>query len=219
MSRLKQAVVAINRLRPRFVVVSGDLSHAVPGEPMYEAQAEAFRKTIARVSDSIPLLFLPGNHDIGNVPTVASLDAYRQRFGADYYGFWFGGLRCIVLNSTLMLRPDALPVEARGQDEWFAEEIELAKLGAAHVLIFTHHPWFVDSVDEEDSYWYVSLHLRLLSLFLFLLLSLLLFFVSSPLLFFLPLPSLLPSPLPCYSLNNKKQQPKTNNGVSLRVAP
>jgi 3',5'-cyclic AMP phosphodiesterase CpdA len=120
---------------------------------MYEPQVDAFRKTIARVSDSIPLLFLPGNHDIGNDPTVASLDAYRLRFGADYYGFWYGGLRCLVLNSTLMQNPTALPRETSLQDDWFAEEIEQAKLSSTHCLIFTHHPWFLDNIDEDDSYW------------------------------------------------------------------
>lgn len=159
---LKIAISAINRLRPRFVIVSGDLTHAAPGEPMYAAQAEALRKSMARVSDSIPVLYLPGNHDIGNEPTEASLAEYRVRFGADYYGFWYGGLRCIVLNSTLMIKPHCLPAESRAQDLWFAEEIEQAKLSACHVMLFTHHPWFLNNAHEpDDEYWTIPRETRL----------------------------------------------------------
>ena len=155
LARLKQAVVCINRLRPRFVVVMGDFTHATPqdDEAVYVGQVEDFRKTMARVSDSIPVLFLPGNQDAGDEPTISSMNAYRERFGADYFGFWYGGVRCLLLNSTLLLKPAALPFEAAHQDAWFAEEIEQAKLGATHVLIFTHHPWFLSDVNEDDSRW------------------------------------------------------------------
>lgn len=154
LARLKQAVVCINRLRPRFVVVLGDFTHATPqDDALYVGQVGVFRKTMARISDSIPVLFLAGNHDIGNEPTISSLNAYRERFGADYFGFWYGGVRCLLLNSTLLLNPVALPFEAAHQDAWFAEEIEQAKLGATHVLIFTHHPWFLSDIYEDDSHW------------------------------------------------------------------
>lgn len=152
-TRLKQAVVSINKLRPRFVVVSGNFTHAMPHESMYDSQVTEFRKTMACVSDSIPVLFVPGSSDVGNPPTMASLNAYRDRFGSDYYGFWYGGLRCLVLNSTLLQNPSSLPAEASKQDEWLAEEIEQAKLCSTHVLIFMHHPWFISNIEEENSIW------------------------------------------------------------------
>ena len=34
--------------------------------------------------------------------------SYREKFGADYFGFWFSGLRGIVLNSPLMIHPEVL---------------------------------------------------------------------------------------------------------------
>lgn len=26
-------------------------------------------------------------------------------YGADYYGFWYGGMRCLVINSPLLVNP------------------------------------------------------------------------------------------------------------------
>lgn len=50
-----------------------------------------FRKCMARVSETIPVLFVPGVKDVGVCPTPASLEQYHGLYGADYFGFWFGG--------------------------------------------------------------------------------------------------------------------------------
>ena len=150
LEKLKQTILLINRIRPRFVVVSGNWTRATADEAAHAVQVENYRKNIARISESIPVLHLPGVNDVGTVPTVESLDAYRGWFGADYYGFWYGGVRCLVLNSTL-LTDASLVTEVTMQNEWFAEELEQAKLCATHVIIFTYHPWFLSSIDEEDS--------------------------------------------------------------------
>ena len=44
-------------------------------------------------------LFLP----LGEIPSPSSLAAYRKLFGRDHYGFWYGGLRCLVVNSPLLI--------------------------------------------------------------------------------------------------------------------
>jgi hypothetical protein len=113
-------------------------------------------RAISRISETIPVLYVCGNHDIGDNPTIETLSEYRRHFGADYYGFWFGGVRCIVINSCLMMKPDAIPSVTEAQDIWLEEELEQAKLCAQQVLIFSHHPWFLNSFDEdegESGYW------------------------------------------------------------------
>ncbi|CAM9935602.1 unnamed protein product, partial [Phaeothamnion confervicola] len=70
--RLRRAVVAVNRLRPRFIVVTGDLTQDRPGQPRYEAQAAEARAIMARVSETIPVLYCPGNHDLGTGGGVGS---------------------------------------------------------------------------------------------------------------------------------------------------
>lgn len=37
------------------------------------------------------------------------------------------------------------------QDIWFREEVEQARLCSTHLIIISHHPWFISSADEEDS--------------------------------------------------------------------
>lgn len=41
---------------------------------------------------------------------------FNVRFGADYFSFWWGGMRGLVLNTSLWADPDANPVRAWGGD-------------------------------------------------------------------------------------------------------
>ena len=111
------AVAHINRLKPKFAIVCGDLVHAQPsgtggrgpggaGRNGYDpaaqaAQVESFKETMAGIDPSIALLCLCGNHDLGNLPNKATVDLFTSRFGSDYFAFWAGGCRCLVLNSSL----------------------------------------------------------------------------------------------------------------------
>lgn len=61
---------------------------------------------MARVSESIPLVYVPGVSDVGASPTVESIANYRQRYGADFFGFWYSGVRGLVLNSALLIHPE-----------------------------------------------------------------------------------------------------------------
>lgn len=151
LTRLRDAVAGINKLRPKFVVVSGDMTVDAVGHGSHATQADEFRLAIARMSDTIPLLFVPGPLDVGHVPTEQSLAEYRRRFGADFYGAWFGGLRCLVLNSSLMANPQGAPEAAALQDLWLTEEIEQMKLCSTSAAIFMHHAWFINSLDEADA--------------------------------------------------------------------
>src|SRR5690606_6640447 len=77
---LRRAVSAINKLRPKFVVVSGDLTHASPPKPYYDAQIREVRRLMARVSETIPVLYVCGNHDVCDHPTLETLGGYLKHF-------------------------------------------------------------------------------------------------------------------------------------------
>jgi hypothetical protein len=62
-------------------------------------------RTMARISETIPIVFVPGEADVGLSPTPSSLLAYRKLFGYDHFGFWYGGLRCLIINSPLLVSP------------------------------------------------------------------------------------------------------------------
>src|SRR3989454_4065184 len=74
------AIAAANRLRPAFVVVTGDLvNRAGDAEQIAE-----YRRVAATLDSTIPLYNVPGNHDVENVPTPQSIAAYTGQFGPDH---------------------------------------------------------------------------------------------------------------------------------------
>lgn len=158
------AVANVNRLRPAFVVITGDLVHQ-GGDP---AQIAAYRRIAARIDPSIPVYHLAGNHDVGNVPTPQTLAAYTSIFGPDRYVFRHGGLVGIVLNSSVIHSPQDSPQSLAEQDRWLRAELAKAQAeGARHIVVFQHHPWFLKTAAEPDQYFNIPLARRTAYLALF----------------------------------------------------
>ena len=147
------AVRHINRLKPRFAIICGDLVHPPPGTDGYDAKVAEFKSIFGKIDPAIPLICVPGNHDLGNTPDAASIASYRKNFGDDYFGFWAGGVRGLVLDSTLYSDPSKAPKEQEAQEAWFARELaEARKNSPRHVLVFQHHSWFLKGPDDKDGY-------------------------------------------------------------------
>ena len=147
------AVGHINRLKPRFVMVLGDLTHAVSGEKGHEEQVAKVKRIFGKVDRGIPLLLLPGNHDLAKKVTAEALSAYRKSFGDDYYSFWTGGVQGLVLNSHLYWNPAEAPEELARQEEWLAAQLAAArKEPPKHLIVFQHQPWFLKTPDDADVY-------------------------------------------------------------------
>ncbi|MCC2668579.1 MAG: Calcineurin-like phosphoesterase superfamily domain protein, partial [Armatimonadetes bacterium] len=112
-----RAVEQINRLKPRFVIICGDLVNQVSGEK-HAPQVREFQRIARQIDPSIPLVCVCGNHDVGNRPTSATLAAYRNDFGDDWFSFEVAGLYGIVLNSSLYSDPTGAPAEQARQEAW-----------------------------------------------------------------------------------------------------
>ena len=149
----------INRLKPSFAIVCGDLTHAVPNAPKYVEQVRDCKEIVSRVDPEILLVCLCGNHDLGNRPNPGSIALYESNFGPHYYSFWIKGIFCICLNSTLIFDPQDAQEHYSAQEKWL--DLELSKCPSTHTLIFTHHPWFLSSADESDSYFSIPLERRI----------------------------------------------------------
>lgn len=182
---LKSIISSLNKIRPKFIVSIGNLTAFEPTTPSYAESSDKFRRAMARVLDTISCLYVPGALDVG-YPTMTDsslstylniviqnlrteilnhdnsfdVDAYRDRFGADYYGFWYGGIRLLVVNSSLLILPEdpgadhpslseSVRTQKRAQDDWLSEEIEQAKLAAHHALIFSYHCWVAEKEAAE----------------------------------------------------------------------
>jgi 3',5'-cyclic AMP phosphodiesterase CpdA len=157
----QQAVEHINRLRPRFVIVCGDLTNATPEHARYRAQVAQYYQDFSKVDAEIPLVCVCGNHDIGNRPTPKSIASYHQNFGDDYFSFWVGGVCNVVLNSSVLKDPTGAPEVLAAQRTWLDQQLRDAKDSKAkHILLFQHHPLFLAKEDEPNQYFNIPLERR-----------------------------------------------------------
>ncbi|XP_038591453.1 serine/threonine-protein phosphatase CPPED1 [Micropterus salmoides] len=154
----KQAVEAVNQLRPRprFMVLCGDLVHAMPDTPYREDQERDLKAALMGTDPSIPLVFVSGNHDLGNTPTPRTVEHYCSAWGNDYFSFWVGGVFCLVLNSQLFYDASACPQLKDAQETWLEEQLSRAASSTEpkpkHILVFQHIPLYLKSPDEDDDY-------------------------------------------------------------------
>jgi 3',5'-cyclic AMP phosphodiesterase CpdA len=151
LQRFKQAVKQINELQPDFVVICGDLVN--------HAEEESFLDFIlVKNKLAVPCYCAPGNHDVGNLPTAASLERYRKRIGKDYYAFEHKGAAFVVANTQLWKAP--LAGESEKHDLWFKQALRDAAAKRQPVFVITHYPLFVKQPDEPDGYFNLPLEKR-----------------------------------------------------------
>ena len=145
----ERAIAHANRLRPEFVVITGDLINV----PLHPGQTAEFERIAARLDPSIPLYLVPGNHDVHGAPTPESLAWYRDTFGPDRYAFRHGDVYGIVLNSSVIHSPWNVQDEAEAQLDWLEDELARAfDSDARYILVFVHHPFFLEEPEEDDEY-------------------------------------------------------------------
>ena len=141
-------------------------------------QVAEVKRIAALLDDSIPIHWVPGNHDIAvdhTNPDQESLDRYRAIFGSDYYAFSHGGIRFIVINSTLFTSPGLLGAEADAQLDFVETEAVIASRQHAEsqptesqsaaqdpgrIVLFSHHPLFIESPDEPNNEWSITKQYR-----------------------------------------------------------
>jgi 3',5'-cyclic AMP phosphodiesterase CpdA len=143
------AIANLNRLHPRFVVICGDLVNR-SGDP---AEIAEYKRILKMLDPSIPVFSVAGNHDVGNVPTPATLDEFHAAIGPDYYTFSEYGILGIVLDSNLIRSPEGDLDAARRQEEWLKTTLATARLHAnQQIVVFQHIPFFVHTPEEADDY-------------------------------------------------------------------
>jgi 3',5'-cyclic AMP phosphodiesterase CpdA len=141
----------IDAARPDLVVNSGDISWDGPsnrGDLEYAKELHAALPVDCR--------YLPGNHDIGDNPTLTGAApshpanekdraAFIEVFGEDRWQFEAAGWRFIGLNSLIMNTGIASEVE---QHEWLAAQLSGAN--GKPVALFLHKPLFLDTPGDLE---------------------------------------------------------------------
>lgn len=157
---MRLAAAEVNRLRPSFAIVCGDLINEYPTEERgriadpekRRKQMADFKEAFSLIDEDIPLVCLCGNHDIGDRPTSASIRSYTDEFGDDYFSFWCNGIKCLVVNSQLWKDDSDAREEREAMDRWLEAELEDASPESHRTLLFSHVPPFIFDVDESDEY-------------------------------------------------------------------
>jgi len=139
-----QAVQQINALQPEFVVICGDLVNT-PNETSF---ADFNR---IKGEFTMPCYCAAGNHDVGNKPTPMSLQNYRKVVGKDYYAFEHHGQAFVIVNAQLWKAP--VKDESAKQDAWLEATLETAAQKNARIFIIGHHPLFIETPDEDETYY------------------------------------------------------------------
>lgn len=129
------------------VIHTGDIS--VDGALRPKELTDAI--TALRAAIDLPLLVVPGNHDIGHLADVtpARIAAWHTAVGPDRWVHDQDGWRLIGLNALLI--GSNLPEEA-AQIAWLTERLEQS--GELRTAIFAHCPLFMHDASEGDTgYW------------------------------------------------------------------
>jgi len=165
LAHARRAAAEINRLRPAFAIVCGDLVDEFPSEErdskadpdMRAAQVRDFQAAMGLVDPDIPLLCICGNHDIGNRPNAITVRKFSEQFGDDYFSFRCHGVRCIVVNSQFWKDDSDAEDLRKAMDAWLDAELDGPP---APTLVFSHIPPFVNDAGEKSEYFNIGLELR-----------------------------------------------------------
>lgn len=148
----KLAVRHINRLKPDFVVVCGDLIDTTEDDKAlddFNSIKEGF---------TVPVYCAPGNHDVGNEPSLELLERFRKVIGPDYFVFEREGYAFIVVNTSLWKSP--LAPETEKQNEWFEKVLSDASRKNQRAFVFGHYPPFTKNPKESESYFNLPMERR-----------------------------------------------------------
>ena len=138
----------INRLKPAFAIIPGDMTHGLK-EKMMDTLDSALEKF------EVPVKFVPGNHDIRDHKT---LQTWRQRYGKDYYAFTHNNCEFICLNSMTLstdtyyfrTKDADFRAEIKAQWSWFEKTLARARANKrTHIFILLHIPPYTRTEDER----------------------------------------------------------------------
>ncbi len=151
-ARNRTMAAALAAMDPALIVHLGDVVHPIPTLPTHR---EALREAHAIYGTlGVPLLVVPGNHDVGDKRTTANApahveegrQAFREQWGPPFQSRNVGGCHFVVVDATLL---DADTEEAHAQRAWLE-----ADLAGDHdrIFVFTHYPPFLCDPDEPEHY-------------------------------------------------------------------
>ncbi|KAH8877764.1 Serine/threonine-protein phosphatase CPPED1 [Schistosoma japonicum] len=157
-----RAMNIVNRLcpKPSFVVICGDLVNDQPGGSDKCKQTSDLLDVLSHLDSNIPLIVLPGNHDVGDCPNENGVQDYRSVWGDDYFSFIFNRIRFIVINTQYLMNDSKCASLASEFRQWFYEQISLRNKDFDMSVLFQHVPFFLEDLNEPDNYFNIPMNNR-----------------------------------------------------------
>lgn len=159
---VRTAAAHVERLQPDLILWAGDLLQDRQDEESYE-RLKSILEDMSHSGSSdhtIPYHVIPGNTDVGSLPTLERLDAFREQWQLPYY--WY----TVEYYNTLFVMLDSNILRNRDNDEVDEDIVELAweELGwldatlqasstgvFTHAIAIAHHPLAVQELGEATS--------------------------------------------------------------------
>jgi len=145
---LSEAVDAINRLEPPFVIVTGDMvSHWNDS-----TELAVYDSLMACIKPDIKVYHVPGNHDYRpfREDGIGSDLAYLARYGYDHFDFIYNGSLFLGYNSCFI--KDIDEEKEAAQYDWMVSCLEKYKGKVDHIFLIAHCSIILEAPDEENQY-------------------------------------------------------------------
>lgn len=143
LARCKRELELVNASKPDLVFFAGDMCHA---------RANLKKEWPSLLKDvEAPYLTAVGNHDVPDPVKKEDVDRFVEVFGAEYASLELNGWKVIVFNSQY-IRPTEETELYERQVEWFQKEVADGKEKGTPMILGSHVPPFVKSLDEKDEY-------------------------------------------------------------------
>ena len=144
---LSKTIDRIIEINPDFVICTGDMTHDMFNN---EWQINAYDSLMGKMPASIPVWYVPGNHDYRTQEWPGSREFYAEHFGDDRFCFMHKGSLFIGFDSNII--KEGLETQEAEQFDWLVEQLDKCGKKADHIFVFQHCPVVSTSVDEPDSY-------------------------------------------------------------------
>ena len=152
--RARYAAELLAAQKPDFTIHLGDMVHPQPHMKAYPPAAKSAHEILEPLKPK--LNFVPGNHDIGDKPSLVSpagpadeksLNQYSDYFGESFYCFDYNQVLFVVVNSSLVNNSSK---QEEVQRNWLEKIIKEAK--NQRIFLFSHYPPFINDALEQSHY-------------------------------------------------------------------
>lgn len=139
---LRDAIDDINSKQVDATIICGDLLHM-----MKFKFAPELKSILSKLNS--PYYYVPGNHDVGMIPSQKTLNQYRVLLGCDYFKFEIKNWLFVGINSQLL--QGGPKREQEKQLEWLSNSLDYGHGNSKGIIVFGHMPIFINNINEKFS--------------------------------------------------------------------